>query len=213
MTEPEVALLKSTLAKSKQYLEYGAGGSTKLAVGVPGISCIASVESDPAFVGKTLANEAEISAAVKSGRLRFLLADIGPTGDWGHPVNTSKDFLWPNYALCPFLHGFTPDLILVDGRFRVACGLAAILQAPAATVLIHDYTLRPNLHILERFLSIEESADTLVMCRRKKQINENAVKRLLKIYLYNSADLRPLRRRLSQLKRSILGNSRNNVTN
>jgi hypothetical protein len=125
---------------------------------------------------------------MQAGRLRFLIADIGPTGGWGYPRDTSKIHLWPNYALCPYLYGYSPDLILVDGRFRVACSLAAALQVPEATVLIHDYRGRCHYHIIERFFSIDTTVDTLVRCRRKRPFDEQSARTLLRSYLYAPGD-------------------------
>jgi hypothetical protein len=171
-------------------LEYGAGGSTRLALELSNISSITSVESDPGFVDGLIAKHAEMSAAIKTGRLRFLTVDIGPTKDWGYPTDKSKEYLWPNYALCPFLHGVRPDLVLVDGRFRVASALVSAIELPTATILIHDYGVRSDYHVLERFLEIEERADSLVRCRCKREIDIDPAKRMLRDYLYNPPDIR-----------------------
>jgi hypothetical protein len=72
-------------------------------------------------------------------------ADIGPTGKWGRPVNHKA---WGRFHLYPlsvwdmpwFRH---PDLILIDGRFRVGCLLTALyrIERPV-TVLFDDYANR-----------------------------------------------------------------------
>jgi len=203
MSDAEVALLKEAFHSAKNYLEYGAGESTRHAVRVATISKITSVDSDPAFISSQLLTDPNIQAATRSGQLRFVLVDIGPTKVWGHPADRSKSHLWPNYALCPYLHGFDPDLILIDGRFRVACGLAAALQAPNATVLIHDYPNRTEYHILERFYKIEACADKLVRCRRVARPDEEEARGLLKDYLYAPAELDPSPARRSKLKRLV----------
>lgn len=201
MSDPEIAMLTAAVNTARHYLEYGTGDSTKLAVRVPTVSSVTSVESDPAFISSHLSGDADIQAATQSGRLRFLIVNIGPTGAWGNPLDRSKVHLWPNYALCPYLHGYHPDLILIDGRFRVACGLAAALQAFDATILIHDYPNRQHYHILERFLKIEDGVDTLVRCRRLANLDEDSARRLLGAYLYSPADLSPTRR--AKLRRYI----------
>ena len=208
LSNPEITMLTVALQSAEHYLEYGAGGSTKLAVRVSTVSTITSVDSDPAFISNHLGTDGDIQAAAQSGRLRFLVADVGPTGSWGNPLDRSKVHLWPNYALCPYLHGYYPDLILIDGRFRIACGLAAALQAPKATILIHDYTCRRYYHVLERFLEIEDSVDTLVRCRRLGTLDEGAARRLLSVYLYSPTDLSPtrrdrLRRYISKIKQRL----------
>ncbi|HTB80435.1 MAG TPA: hypothetical protein VK717_06080 [Opitutaceae bacterium] len=206
MSDAEITAFATAVNTATHYLEYGAGGSTKLAAKVPTLSTITSVESDPDFINHHVKTDAGVQAAVQSGRLRFLIADLGPTEAWGHPSDRRKAHLWPNYALCPYLHGYQPDLILIDGRFRVACGLAAALQAPDATILVHDYSIRPRYKILERFLKIEERVDTLVRCRRRENMDENAARRLLGVYLYCPSDLKGrLRQYASKIKRRLAG--------
>ena len=203
MSEAEVAVLRRCLAVCKTYLEYGAGGSTRLALTYPGIKSMTTVESDPKFIADEFSNDAAAEAALESGRLRFLTPDIGPTGAWGCPIDRSKEHLWPLYALSPFLGEMAPDLILIDGRFRVACGLTAALEAPASTILIHDYSLRPEYHLLEQFLTIEERADTLVRCRRRDDFDAYAARKLLKRYSYSAVDNSQLRMRLSAWKHGL----------
>lgn len=207
MSAPEIALFEATVQAGGHYLEYGAGGSTKLVAALPQMASITSVESDPAYLRDRLAGDAAIQAATQSGRLRFLIADIGPVGEWGYPTDASKDYLWPDYALCPYRHGYRPDLVLIDGRFRVACGLLAALQAPAAPVLIHDYADREFYHVLEKFLHIETRVETLVRCHRRTDFDEAAARNLLRTYLYCPNDLVPkekswLKRRVARIKKT-----------
>lgn len=189
MSEPEIAFFSDALGQASNYLEYGSGGSTKLAAGASSVSRMTSVESDRAFLESVVLSDPEVQRAVRSSRLRFQIADIGPTGEWGVPKNSAKSHLWPNYALCPYLDDkCQPDLILVDGRFRVACSLAAALQAPTATVLIHDYTIRPEYHVLERYFKIERVIDTLAECRRSPDFDQRSARAFLQLYLYAPMD-------------------------
>ena len=209
MSAVEIDFFTSVISASKNYLDYGMGGSTRLAVRSASVQTIFSVESDPQFLSSELLPDSDIQNAIKSGRLKFLAADIGPTGAWGTPRDTSKIHLWPNYAMCPFLHGNpTPDLVLIDGRFRVACSLVAALEAPSATLLIHDYTIRPYYKIIERFLEIEQTVDTLVRCRRARHFDPRAAHRILKEYLYLPGDESQkfqarLQRKLSRMKQRL----------
>ncbi len=189
MTGGEIAFFTEEIGLSTSYLEYGSGGSTKLAVRQASIKNMTSVESDPAFLDAVVLPDPEIQKAIADSRLRFLLPDIGPTRKSGVPKDSTAIHLWPNYALCPYLHGSAkPDLILVDGRFRVACCLAATLQAPAAAVLVHDYTLRRHYHVLENYFEIEKQVDTLVKLRRSENFNARSARNLLKKYLYSPCD-------------------------
>ena len=192
MTPAERTALQRALSSAIHYLEYGAGESTRLAVAQATLQTIVSVESDPAYIESALRTQAEIRQAEQAGRLKFLIADIGPTQKWGKPMDESKRHLWPAYALCPYRHGYMPDTILIDGRFRVACGILAALQCPpAATILIHDYCNRPQYHVLSKFLDITETADHLVVCHAKAQVDTDRANKLLSLYLYEPRDADP----------------------
>ena len=61
------------------------------------------------------------------------------------------------YPLMPWVlirsRGLVPDLVLVDGRFRVACFLASILYArPGCRILFDDYAERSYYHTVTRFV-------------------------------------------------------------
>ena len=113
-----------TLRNAKRYLEFGSGGSTYLAaqLGVP----FATVESDPDFLA-AVHEKITHAGYARHGQV-FHYADIGPTGRWGFPVGevtAAREEQFRRYSdiPAPFIDGTLPDLVLVDGRFRVACAL------------------------------------------------------------------------------------------
>lgn len=188
MSHAEREYFLTVATAGTRYLEYGSGGSTKLAVQLSNLRHIVSVESDPAYIAEHVRDDAAVTAAEAADRLRFLIIDIGATGEWRHPRDESKKYLWPNYALAPYLAGERPDTILIDGRFRVACGLVAALEVPAARVLVHDYTDRRQYHLLEEFFTVVRRVDTLVELARKQIFDAGRAQALLKKYLYAPAD-------------------------
>jgi hypothetical protein len=111
--------------------------------------------------------------------------------------------------LSPYLHGYQPDLILIDGRFRVACGLAAALEAPDATVLVHDYTFRPDYQILEEFFVVTRKVETLVECHLKPPLDKRHARTLLRQYLYAPGD-QP--QTIWAKTRRLLGNAKRTLT-
>ena len=187
MKKKELELLKSKLSTSRNYLEYGSGNSTILAVGSSNIEQVLSVESDKEFAYKNLLSDKFVIEAQKSNRLKFLFPDIGITTKWGHPLDDKKSFNFPLYSLSPYNKSFIPDLILIDGRFRVACGILAALLNDSESILIHDYH-RTHYRILEKFLKLEEKIETLASFSIRKDFSVKYAKRLLKLYLYEPAD-------------------------
>jgi len=148
--------LKQELSSASLYLEFGSGGSTVLAdrMGMQGIS----VEGDPYYA-------AAVRKGLKAGGMAILTPNIGITGPWGWPLlkrRTDRRLArWRRYIEAPFARmSEFPDLILVDGRFRVACALETARQAHArarsATLILDDYTYRPMYHGVEEYLGQPE---------------------------------------------------------
>jgi len=171
MSDGERALFVRTLAKATHYMEFGSGGSTLLAVRSPA-KLILSVESDPAWINK-IREHPEIADAVTRQRLFLTHADIGPVGEWGRPTDETRKAQWPRYYTDAFFAtDILFDLILIDGRFRVGCALAAAAcAAESATIVIHDYELRSSYYLVEKFFDIEETQESLYVLRRRKTIN------------------------------------------
>lgn len=207
MTQAELDLLHSRMDSSRRFLEFGAGASTVYAAGRPSIEHIDSVESSAEFIDQQVRPHAPVGEAVAAGRLVFHIIDIGTTGDWGSPADARARHLWPNYPLSVFARPSRHDLVLIDGRFRVACTLASILSTPPeCTLMIHDFWNRPHYHVLMRFLNVEARADTLAVFSKKPAVDIRHVQSMLCRYQYQPGDLprapvrawRSLRRRLTR---------------
>lgn len=126
MPEAEAALLRETYAGAGVILEYGAGGSTLVAA-TSAAKAVITVESDRQWLAKVASwftvNPAAVPVTLHHG-------NIGPTRKWGFPAGIAKSERWPGYALsvwdrADFQH---PDVVLVDGRFRLACMLATLFH-------------------------------------------------------------------------------------
>ena len=153
MPAAEVAYLSERMRKSRCYLEYGSGGST-IQAARSGIGTIVAVESDRAWLDMVRQRLEDVP-----GRrtLHLMLADIGPTKALGYPVT---DAGWQKYSSYPLgawqrcrEASLAPDLVLVDGRFRVACCLATFLFArPGCRVLLDDYLERPHYFEVEKYV-------------------------------------------------------------
>jgi hypothetical protein len=87
----------------------------------------------------------------------MVVPKMGVTAQWGWPL-VFKRKKGARYVTAPFkfLENQFPELIMVDGRYRVACVLEAARQAhmrgAQAELLLDDYTDRPFYHVLERHL-------------------------------------------------------------
>lgn len=150
------------LRTARRYLEFGTGGST-LQAAVLGVDFVA-VDSDEYFLN---AVRAKIRAAglERSGQV-FRHADLGRVGPWGRPVGrlTPRRLeLFRRYSDVPpesLGDDTMPDLVLVDGRFRVACALKCLYKyrvfgQSGWQIVVDDYTGRPEYQVLTRFARLE----------------------------------------------------------
>lgn len=189
MSQPEEDLLTRYLQSSTKYLEFGSGESTKLALHSSSIERVDSVESSQHFVEDYFEDDELIWRAIDSNRLNFHYVDIGPTKDWGIPIDKTKKYLWPNYSLSIFRRKRDYDLVLIDGRFRVACALSSMLSIPSkCDYLIHDFPVLPELFVLLNFLEIKERAGTLVAFEKRRNIDSSKAHRLIMKYQYLPQD-------------------------
>lgn len=158
MPEGAVARLRIEMKKSKCYLEYGAGGSTRMAA-IENIPYIFSVESDAVFAK---AVRRAVSWNKSSSKIVMKAVDVGVTSEWGRPKDKSSCQKWPDYPLSVWSWiekaDQSPDLILIDGRFRTACFLASLLRAKNGTMIFFDdYVGRENRYRqVEQFLKPTE---------------------------------------------------------
>lgn len=170
MSASEIALFEAQLAGKASLLEFGAGGSTVTAA--QHVSRIVSVDSDPAWLAKVAADPA------LAGRdFTPFHADIGPVGEWGYPLDEARLRDWPRYhaAIWRSMTG-SPDAVLIDGRFRVACLLQSLIHCkPDCVLLFHDFTNRPHYHAVLGHAEIVAQVDTLAVLRARPAIDGKAL--------------------------------------
>lgn len=152
LPEDEANLVQQTYAAARVILEYGSGGSTRLAAEMPG-KLIFSVESDRVWA-RNLQMEIDRSDLPSSAILYPVY--IGKTGKWGRPVDTGSWQKFHRYPLAiwdePFFRH--PDVVLIDGRFRPACFAATCLKiTKPVTVLFDDYAERVKYHVVEQIVA------------------------------------------------------------
>ena len=143
-------MLRAAYAGAEVILEYGSGGSSFVAMQA-GARKLFTVESDADWAARIAAS---LNAAFPGRAAHVHHVDIGPTTDWGRPADTRGFAAYPDYATTVWDRPDfeMPDVVLIDGRFRVACFLTVMLRATRpVTVLFDDYHKRPEYHWIEEF--------------------------------------------------------------
>lgn len=152
LTFPEEVqgFVREVYANAKAIIEYGSGGSTRLAAEV-GVPCVA-VESDLDWANGL--NAALAQGYDGSPTSRAIHVDIGPTKAWGYPEDNQKyDQFW-RYPMQVWDDPITNsvDTVLIDGRMRKACFAATLINIKRETrVLFDDYAGRRTYHDVEKF--------------------------------------------------------------
>lgn len=169
-------LFKELLLNADCYGEYGVGQST-LYVNDNSECNIIAVETSKQWFNK-------ISSKVDKNKLIIEHIDLGEVGDWGRPKSYKKRDNIKLYISSIWKHDLKPNLILIDGRFRVACFLFSLINAKEGSVIIFDdYVSR------EYYYVVEEVIKPNMFCGRqaifiKKDFNKDLANTLFEKFLY-----------------------------
>jgi hypothetical protein len=178
----------------KQYLEFGAGASTLVAAS-EGVNTV-TIESDAMFMAavvNSLCNK-KIDQYVTP-----ITRQIGLLGPWGSPFisifspvtrNRARSFREYSAPPQPPVDSFRskhqynmtegnvylPDLILIDGKFRVACALKLLeyfrhYGHTDYEIIVDDYVGREQYHIIEKFFEVEKKMDEFAIFHHKSNID------------------------------------------
>ncbi|MFZ1612483.1 MAG: hypothetical protein WAT52_15525 [Chitinophagales bacterium] len=169
------------IEKSKFYLEFGSGGSSYLAAKLY-IEFI-SIDSDNYFI-EALKEKLNKERLLNIDKHKFVFRPIGVTEMWGYPIlkmpNDKMKIKFRNYSNLPIelIQERTPDLILIDGRFRVACLLKMINYLKDRNgwiVLFDNYTDRIDYHIVEKYINIDCTEGKMIQVSTLKEYSQNEI--------------------------------------
>lgn len=142
------ALFKDEVKKADVYGEYGCGKSTKWVLNNTSSDVIAVDTSSEWVSAVKKDNESN------GDRLHIHHANLGDVGRFGRPLSYEKIDFFSVYTDFLWKHKKTPNLVLVDGRFRVCCFLTSLKFAEEGTkIFFDDYTNRLYYHFVEKYVS------------------------------------------------------------
>ena len=161
MTHNEINLFKSYLEKTTNYFEFGGGGSTVLANSYSNIQKIIAIDSNIDWINKIKNN-------LNTNKIGFCYIDVNAPRNSGYPKDESKKENWELYSNSISNYNKNNfDLILVDGRFRVACAIKSYLHMNDTNILlVHDYN-RTHYRDIEKLFVKISSIGTLTAFSKK----------------------------------------------
>lgn len=144
-------LFQREILSCQVYGEYGCGAST-VWVAHHTNATIVSVDSSAEWIAKV-----ELETKPFREKLHIDRVDLGEIAAWGYPTTYRHRSRFHDYVVSPWRHGIKPDLVLIDGRFRVASFLHSLLTAePGTRLIFDDYNNRPHYHLVEEFCPVKE---------------------------------------------------------
>lgn len=184
MAPDEWTIFEGLVQRARRYVEFGAGASTVLAAGLVR-DWVISFDSSQAWLDWVAEDCRE-----RKTRLTPILShvDIGELGDWGFPKDETARERWPLYhsSMWQDPRLSEADLYVIDGRFRVACFLQALLHCgDRAFLVFHDYTSRPYYHAVAAVAREVACVNDLSVFMRAADFDRAEVERLLADHAYD----------------------------
>ena len=164
MSHENINVFYKYLDKCTNFWEFGSGGSTYQASRRESIKHIHSVESDFEWHNK-------LKQMITSDNINYLTIDLETKPNtWGEPGEGTRHEDWIKYSRAFKGHEYV-DLILIDGRFRVACALNCFKEMDDQCVLlIDDFVERPFYHKVLDFFDVVEKSSSLIVLKKKINI-------------------------------------------
>eukprot|EP00668_Euglena_longa_P007554 GGOE01009063.1.p1 GENE.GGOE01009063.1~~GGOE01009063.1.p1 ORF type:complete len:197 (-),score=17.24 GGOE01009063.1:410-1000(-) len=171
MSPAEVKFAKKMLRGKTFYVEYGSGSSTEWFA--PLVNFTVTIENSASWCSKVYEREM-MKCLIKHGRLDILCFALSETGEWAMPTEWSIKHHGANYHLyvraLSYVNFPRYDVVLVDGRYRVAVALYALMYIDRNTiVLMHDFD-RNVYHVVLKYYNKVKMVDTLVALRKKPNL-------------------------------------------
>mmetsp|Transcript_13296 Transcript_13296/g.28869 ORF Transcript_13296/g.28869 Transcript_13296/m.28869 type:complete len:343 (-) Transcript_13296:211-1239(-) len=192
-TMKDAAAAASAQKRSFLYSEFGSGGSTVEAASFG--ATVFSFESAAVFC-PTVTKQAAFQCYEREGRIFYFCLDVQrKLKMWSSPaVNTGVFPSFHRYVNAIDRIGVrTLDVVFVDGRFRIACALKALLYLveiegesrivprgdDLGLLIVHDYH-RSKYAEIEKHYDVVKRADELVVLRPKQNLSFEALSQYLR---------------------------------
>ena len=170
--EGHVELFLELIKKCNVQGEYGCGQSTVWTA--RNTECnILSVDSSTIWINRV---QKRVDKLKNPERIKLIYANCGDISHAGYPKDYSERFSYKNYFNSIWDCEIKPDLVLIDGRFRVASFLTSLLRArPGTKILFVDYPNRTQYHLVEEFLTPTIKTSRQALFIRPDKLNKDKI--------------------------------------
>jgi len=173
-------LFKEHIKKCKIYGEYGVGKTTNWVL--RNTNCkIVCVDSSSHWIN--LVKGKICDSDIK--RVKFKWYDLGEIGEWGNPLSYHKHQNITKYIDSIWTENIKPDLVLIDGRFRIACFLKCLLGSEKNTkIIFDDYINRKIYHVVEQIIKPSEIYKRQALFVKTENLDIKLIKNLYSKFEY-----------------------------
>ena len=170
-------LFKQYLINCNIYFEYGVGASTRWVLDNTNSKIIA-VDTDKEWINF-------VDVKVEKSRIKLVWTNLGYLTKWGRPNSYKYRNNFIDYVASVWNFKKQADVILIDGRFRVACFLYSLMHSKNGSVIIFDdYFNRPWYHVIEEVISLHDQCGRQAVFKVSDIYNKKLALDLFNKFLY-----------------------------
>jgi len=170
----------SKISGKSALFEWGAGWTTVAATRA-GLE-VTSVEPSDQWRGVVQKELTESELPIFN--VQWICPEYGQLGACAWPENDYSRHLWPAYPQAWKYASANTDVVVIDGRFRVACALQVALSGFKGILLLHDCD-RPHYTILFSLLHLETRVEQLAAFTIPADLDKAQLEGLLEKHLYD----------------------------
>jgi hypothetical protein len=172
------SLFKKQILECENYVEIGCGQSTVYCCTLKHLNKIVAIDTSSTwlkYVEHLVPNDSKVT---------LHHTNFGKVGEWGRPLNYTHIDQLHDYTSAVFKY-CNPDLILIDGRFRVFCFLFTLQEATIGTrIIFDDYTNRPHYHIIETVVRPIETCGRQALFMKTQDFDVTLIETLMSSFEY-----------------------------
>lgn len=155
LSSQAASAISKHLSTKKVLMQYGCNNTILQAMESPSINSVIAVESN-----KSISDKFYESVNDKD-KLHLMYANIGEVDAAGRPLDDSKFQSFHQYMVLPWAladkYNVMPDVIVIDGPFKVACFLYSLVCAEeGATILFNDFFANEAYAVARDYALLEE---------------------------------------------------------
>ena len=141
-------------------------------------SRIISVDTDKKWINK-------VNISNNEKRIDINWINLGEIENWGRPKTYEYRKHFIDYISCVWNFKLKADVILIDGRFRVASFLFSLINAKEGSIIIFDdYMDRSHYHVVEEILEVYKKCGRQFFFKVPKVFNKHLAEELLQKFIY-----------------------------